>query len=525
MTRRERTSLLAMVIGIVVLACARPSHAQPAPPPPKAVFAVIVGSNTSVDAELPPLKYADDDAARYVDLFRLLGARTYLLTRVDANTARLHAQAAAEALLPRRAELEKTLAQAAVDVAQARARGVETLFYFIYAGHGSVRNGQGYITLEDARLTGADIAKQVVLRSTPIRRTSSSTRATRTCLRIRVARAACAGPWRASRRRKASPTTSASVSFSRAPRAARATSGKASRPASSATRCAPASTARPTPTATVRSATARWRRSWRARTWRSRTSASARRSTARPPKGGNALLDLRQRTGRRIELGGEKSGHYIVEDARGVRIAETNVGAGSKAQIVRGAPNGTEYVRRVDDDKEFVIPADRPVVSIDELTAEDPRVASRGAAHEAFNLVFTLPFSIDDVAAYQEPAPVWIGPQSDADSGTSAKSGLPARKIAGWSALGVGAVGLGLGVTFSVRAANENAASTPQDSQRGAAARNERIKDNNLAAALSYVGGGAFAVTGLVLLLWPDAPRVTASPTASGFEFGYATHF
>ena len=79
-----------------------------------ASFALIIGSNVSVDTDLPPLKYADDDAARYLDLFRLLGARTYLLSRLDDNTRRLHPQAAAEALEPNRAALEQATAQVAL---------------------------------------------------------------------------------------------------------------------------------------------------------------------------------------------------------------------------------------------------------------------------------------------------------------------------------------------------------------------------------------------------------------------------
>ncbi len=77
--------------------------------PQTATFALIIGVNRGADSELPELRYADDDAARYQELFRLLGARTHLLARMDANTKRLHAQAAAEAVAPRRAELERVL--------------------------------------------------------------------------------------------------------------------------------------------------------------------------------------------------------------------------------------------------------------------------------------------------------------------------------------------------------------------------------------------------------------------------------
>jgi len=126
-----------------------------------ATFALIVGSNVSVDADLPPLKYADDDAATYLDLFRVLGARTYLLSRLDDNTRRLHAQAAAEALEPKRAAFEQAIAQITADVTRARDRQVDTVLYIVYAGHGNVRDGEGYVTLEDMRITGADLARIV----------------------------------------------------------------------------------------------------------------------------------------------------------------------------------------------------------------------------------------------------------------------------------------------------------------------------------------------------------------------------
>ena len=60
-----------------------------------ATFALIIGVNKSIDPDLQDLHYADDDAARYFELFRSLGARTYLLTNPDKNTELLNHQAAA----------------------------------------------------------------------------------------------------------------------------------------------------------------------------------------------------------------------------------------------------------------------------------------------------------------------------------------------------------------------------------------------------------------------------------------------
>jgi hypothetical protein len=119
-----------------------------------AVFALIIGVNQSVDKELGRLRYADDDAARYFDLFRTLGSRTYLLTRLDKNTRRLHAQAAAEADIPREANLRRAVSLLAADVRKARLRKLKTVFYFVYAGHGNTKKQTSYITLEDQRLSG-----------------------------------------------------------------------------------------------------------------------------------------------------------------------------------------------------------------------------------------------------------------------------------------------------------------------------------------------------------------------------------
>src|SRR4051794_26834611 len=127
-----------------------------------ASFALILGVNKSVDADVAQLRYADDDAARYLDLFRSLGARSYVLTRPDANTRRLHPQVAAEAMLPVRSDFDRATALLAADVAQARQRGVKTVLYFVYAGHGNVKEGKGYLALEDGRIDANELETQLL---------------------------------------------------------------------------------------------------------------------------------------------------------------------------------------------------------------------------------------------------------------------------------------------------------------------------------------------------------------------------
>src|SRR5207247_3242095 len=50
----------------------------------------------------------------------------------------------------------------ASDIRQARQRNVKTALYFVYAGHGNVRDGHGYVTLEDARIDGAALEADVL---------------------------------------------------------------------------------------------------------------------------------------------------------------------------------------------------------------------------------------------------------------------------------------------------------------------------------------------------------------------------
>ena len=156
--RRRNDTVVLLVIAALVALVGESAGAAPARPP-RAAFAIIVGVNQGVDRDLGALHFADDDAARYNDLFRALGARTYVLTRPDDNTARLHPQIAAEAQAPTARALAAVFTAVAADVAQARSRGVAATLYFVFAGHGVVSDGRGYLLLEDARLDGAELGR------------------------------------------------------------------------------------------------------------------------------------------------------------------------------------------------------------------------------------------------------------------------------------------------------------------------------------------------------------------------------
>lgn len=497
-------------LAAVVLAAPRVSAEEPS----SASFALIVGANVSVDKELPPLKYADDDAARYFDLFRLIGARTTVLARLDENTRRLHPQAAAEAREPRKTDFDAAITQLAEDVSRAGSRGVETTVYLVYAGHGNVEGGRGYVTLEDARLTGPDLAR--ALARVPAKR-------------IHVIVDACSSYFLAYSRgaggkRRAVESFANDASLSADPRIGLVLSTSSAREShewdafqagvfSHEVRSGlyGAADADADGVVTYRELAA----------FVSRANASIPNEKyrpemhTRPPTGAEALVDVRRARARRVEIDGAHSGHYYVEDARGVRLADVHNATGSSVYLLRPPPTGDMFLRRTTDDRELRLPALGDVVSVAELSDEPPRIASRGAAHEAFSSLFALPFDASVVRDYQPPTP----PPPDADEPPPSASGPGPRRLVGLGLGGAGLVSAGAGIAFALSA--KRASSLPASaSQLDAQVANERISRENTLAAL-FVGAGAAALAGgAVLWLWPTARTTTVSlvpSTGGGF--------
>jgi hypothetical protein len=493
-----------------------------------ATFALIIGSNRSVEAELPPLKYADDDAASYLDLFRVLGARTYLLSRLDDNTRRLHAQAAAEALEPTRAAFDQAVAQIATDVTRARDRQVDTVLYIVYAGHGNVRDGEGYVTLEDMRITGSDLAR--IVAGIP-------------ATRVHVIVDACASYF---------------LAYSRGP-------GGERRPLSgfdSASRL----TDDPRVGLLLSTSSARESHEWDGFqagvfshevrsglygaadadgdgrvSYREIAAFIAQANDAIPndrfrpqvlaraPHESDTLLDLSHGLERRLDIDGAHAAHYWLEDARGVRLVDVHNGNGQAVRIVRPSPDGPLYLRRADDDSEFVVPPSPDVVSIAGLAAGPARVASRGAAHEAFQLLFSLPFDRGVVAKYVEPAAPDVAlAQTETpriDRSPQDPSAPKLKRALAWGAVGLGAVGVGVGGALSISAASVAGGSSRQESQADVAQRNTRISALDTGAVVGYLAGAISAATGVTLLLWPDSPHFQAAVVRSGGYVGYESAF
>ncbi|MFP2925805.1 hypothetical protein ACLESO_11420 [Pyxidicoccus sp. 3LG] len=483
-----------------------------------ASFALIIGVNRSHEPDLPVLRYADDDAARYLDLFRLLGARTYLLARLDDNTRRLHPQAAAEAMDPKRSELTSAVKRLSEDIALARSRGVEAVAYVVYAGHGNVRNGEGYVSLEDGPLTAPMLSDQVV--------------GALGADRVHLIVDACYSYFLAYSRGPGGQRRPLPEGFTRAVGLAQADNVGLLLSTSSARESHEweafqagvfnhevrsglfgAADADGDGQVSYREIAA----------FVERANAAIPNDRfrpqvhARPPKGSEQLVDLRPGLDRRLEVEGSKGAHYVLEDANGVRLAEFHNAPGQSLRLMRPPPRGPVFLWRVGDDTEFPVPAGPDVVTLESLSAEPVRVASRGAAHAAFQHIFTLPFGRESVTGFQFPS----APPPMSEPGF-----WGTRRSFGWSGLALGAASTGVGLWTTLKARDIRNGVTPELPQQEAAARNDRIRRLNTTSGLLYGLGGAAALGGALLLLWPEADTLPlASVSPDGATLGVSGAF
>jgi hypothetical protein len=135
----------------------------------RVAFAVVIGNNKSLGRRRPELRYADDDAARYFEILQAMApGRVSLLADFDRDSERLFPAARANSKPPNRANLAAIGRKLAVDVAAARAAGHETEVYFVFAGHGDVAEGEGFIELSDARFRAKEL--ETWLRGIPFSR-------------------------------------------------------------------------------------------------------------------------------------------------------------------------------------------------------------------------------------------------------------------------------------------------------------------------------------------------------------------
>ncbi len=124
-----------------------------------ASLVLVVANNRSAQLGRPSLQYAAADGAKYRELFAsFVGEEnTVLLTDLDRDTARLFPRIVESVRSPTRANVDGAALRLAEKAAAARQAGHPVRFYFVFAGHGDVDKGRGFLELADGPFTSDDL--------------------------------------------------------------------------------------------------------------------------------------------------------------------------------------------------------------------------------------------------------------------------------------------------------------------------------------------------------------------------------
>ena len=126
-------------------------------------LALVVGSNHGEGVSAAPLRYADDDAVAMYELLTQAGVDAVLLTSPDADTLRLHPGILSQP--PTLTALLEAFETQRKRVTEFRAAGDEVEWTFFFSGHGDVEHGEGFLGLEQGRLTRAVLHETLLARS------------------------------------------------------------------------------------------------------------------------------------------------------------------------------------------------------------------------------------------------------------------------------------------------------------------------------------------------------------------------
>lgn len=153
------TRLLALACSLLVLPLTAHAGAR-------VQYALIVSNNGSNDPSLQPLRYADDDGARYFELLSRQSAEAHLLAVLDEQTQARHPGLAAKTRAPTHAELLSTLGRLNARMEKDKEAGKEPVLFFVFTGHGQRKKaGEGTISLLGRDFTRAELYEEVLAKS------------------------------------------------------------------------------------------------------------------------------------------------------------------------------------------------------------------------------------------------------------------------------------------------------------------------------------------------------------------------
>jgi hypothetical protein len=129
-------------------------------------FALVIGSNRSLDKKQAPLRYADDDAAKIATVLVESGVDVELLTLLDRDSQASYPDVPGLAHAATTKELKLRWDALAGRMQKAKDGGAVVELVIYYSGHGDVGpDGQGYLTLDDGKFTRADLFGKILATS------------------------------------------------------------------------------------------------------------------------------------------------------------------------------------------------------------------------------------------------------------------------------------------------------------------------------------------------------------------------
>jgi hypothetical protein len=159
----------AILAAALLATVAAPAAAAPR----EAWFAIVAGVNRPLLPGEKPLRFADNDALKYYELFRTFRADAAIFTEIDDDSRGYPAGLIRETRSPRKGAVMAAFAQINRRIADLRRRdpAVVTRFFFVFSGHGGEDEVGGYLNILDddgarvVKLTKLELWRDVLARS------------------------------------------------------------------------------------------------------------------------------------------------------------------------------------------------------------------------------------------------------------------------------------------------------------------------------------------------------------------------
>ena len=486
-------------------------------------FAIVIGNNHSNQPDTLDLRYADDDAIAMHELLRDAGVDSVLLVRPDADTRdRTGGSAPTAAGPPRWRDVVSHLAALEARIRAANAEGAATSLLVFYSGHGNVAHGEGFVELEDTRLTRT-LLRRAVLAKTAARDVHLVVDACRSYFlafekgpggKRRAISSLVAGLGGRARTGYVLSTSSDRESheweqfqggiFSHEVRSALRGAADADRDGS----VSYAELGAFLSVANRGIRNARFRPDF----------------VVRPPADLSDEL-LRWPATAEALLIDAPEGHLYIEGPAGERVADVHPAADATPSIRLPAARPL-FVKRQDDRREYTIERRGAVTRLSDLAGGRVRIASKGVLHMAFRRLFAVPFGAGEVNAYRTR---WTAAEREGVPLAAEVSAPPPerasdpsfRAVAGVTAITAGVVAAGLGGWAIERSLA--ARDAPDQVRRGEI--NQSVRDLRLGAGISLAVGLAAGATWLLLRKGDDADsdpagRLTVAPGAGDSPIG-----